>query len=253
MKEIIQQHLATLEKTENIRILFAIESGSRAWGFASPDSDYDVRFIYMRPAAEYLRFDKKRDVIELMLTTELDINGWDLDKALKLLHTSNPTFFEWCNSPIIYRETTFLDKLNAVKDKYFYSKTGLHHYLSMAAGNHRDTQHGEQIKYKKYFYILRPLLACEWILREGTPPPMRFQELCAYLPPDLQNIVNTLLDMKINNPETAHGLKIKEIGNWIEAEIQRLDAKVLQLPGEPKPDWQELNDLFLSEVLRFGV
>lgn len=105
MKEIMEGKLAEIEGKENVRILHAVESGSRAWGFASPDSDYDVRFIYVRPVEHYLRLGKTRDVIEWQLDETLDINGWDLQKALRLLHSSNPTLFEWNNSPVIYKTT----------------------------------------------------------------------------------------------------------------------------------------------------
>lgn len=102
MKDTIQKELAQIEQTQNVRILLAVESGSRAWGFASPDSDYDVRFIYVHPKDAYLRLQKHRDVIELPINDALDINGWDLTKTLRLLHKSNPTLFEWGASPIVY-------------------------------------------------------------------------------------------------------------------------------------------------------
>ncbi len=105
IKQIIDKKLNEIEERENIKILHCIESGSRAWGFPSPDSDYDVRFIYVRPKEYYLKLEKTRDVIEWQLDDTLDINGWDLQKALRLLHNSNPTVFEWNNSPIVYRTT----------------------------------------------------------------------------------------------------------------------------------------------------
>ena len=105
MRDRILHQLQQLEKTEGITILHAVESGSRAWGFPSPDSDYDVRFIYIRSCEAYLRLEKRRDVLELPIDEELDISGWDLDKALRLLHGSNPTLFEWCQSPIAYKTT----------------------------------------------------------------------------------------------------------------------------------------------------
>lgn len=104
MFEIIKDKIQEIEKKENVRVLRCVESGSRAWGFASPDSDYDVRFIYVRPKEYYLRLEKKRDVIEWQLDETLDINGWDIQKALRLLHKSNPTLFEWNSSPIIYKQ-----------------------------------------------------------------------------------------------------------------------------------------------------
>ena len=105
MRDRILHQLQQLEKTEGITILHAVESGSRAGGFPSPDSDYDVRFIYVRSCEAYLRLEKRRDVLELPIDEELDISGWDLDKALRLLHGSNPTLFEWCQSPIVYKTT----------------------------------------------------------------------------------------------------------------------------------------------------
>ena len=99
-----------------------MESGSRAWGFASPDSDDDVRFIYVRPKVEYLRLDTVRDVIEVPINKVLDINGWDLQKALRLLYKSNPTLFEWFSSPIVYMETEFADEFRAMMMEYFSSK-----------------------------------------------------------------------------------------------------------------------------------
>ena len=119
MKEQIYNKLREIEKTENVRILLAVESGSRAWGFASPDSDYDVRFIYVRPKDDYLRLDPVRDVIELPLDEVFDINGWDLQKTLRLLYRSNPTLFEWFSSPIVYLETEFADELRAMMTQYF--------------------------------------------------------------------------------------------------------------------------------------
>ena len=107
MRDLIIQKLKEIEKTENIRILHAVESGSRAWGFPSSDSDYDVRFIYVRPPEFYLKLEKTRDVIELPINDMLDINGWDLKKTLQLLHSSNPTLFEWMSSPIVYRQTEY--------------------------------------------------------------------------------------------------------------------------------------------------
>lgn len=131
MKELIQEKLREIEQREECRILLAVESGSRAWDFASPDSDYDVRFIYVRPEKAYLRLDRTRDVIEVPINDELDINGWDIDKTLRLLHKSNPTVFEWFSSPIIYQTSAFADQFRPIMQKYFSSKAGLWHYLHM--------------------------------------------------------------------------------------------------------------------------
>ena len=118
MKDIILRELKKIEEQENVKIIMAIESGSRAWGFASPDSDYDVRFIYVRKEEDYLKLEKTRDVIEWKLDDVLDINGWDIKKALQLLHNSNPTVFEWCASPIIYWETEEFAWLKDILPQY---------------------------------------------------------------------------------------------------------------------------------------
>src|SRR6056297_3590984 len=101
----IQSRLEALEQQENIHIALAVESGSRAWGFASSDSDYDVRFVYLRPTNWYLSIDleRRRDVIEQPIIDEYDVGGWDLRKALQLLRKCNPPLLEWLNSPIVYR------------------------------------------------------------------------------------------------------------------------------------------------------
>jgi len=128
MKEIIAAKIAELEKSEDVRVIHAVESGSRAWGFASPDSDYDVRFIYVHPKDFYLKLEKTKDVIEWQLDETLDISGWDLQKALRLLHVSNPTLFEWNNSPIVYKTTDEWAKISAEINDYFSVKSGLYHY-----------------------------------------------------------------------------------------------------------------------------
>ena len=199
MEELIKSKLREIEVRENIKILHCIESGSRAWGFASPDSDYDVRFIYVRPKEFYLRLDKTRDVIEWQLDDTLDINGWDVSKALQLLYKSNPTLFEWNSSPIVYKTTDEWKTISSVINNYFVAKSGLYHYLSTAKSNYREYLKGETVRLKKYFYVLRPLLACKWILSEGTPPPMLFSELMdKYLDESIKSDVLKLLDLKMN-------------------------------------------------------
>lgn len=249
MRQIILNKLNEIEKTENIRILLAVESGSRAWGFASPDSDYDVRFIYVRPRDAYLRLEKHRDVIELPIEGELDVNGWDLDKTLRLLHGSNPTLFEWFSSPIVYRETPFADEFRTIMQRYFSSKRGLRHYLSMAVGNYREYLKGDTVRAKKYFYVLRPILACRWILDKGTPPPMLFPELVEpELDPALLPDVNRLLDLKKNAPEIKVIPRIESINHYLDSSIEEVRSRIAQLPEEASRGWEELDRLFLSQL-----
>lgn len=248
-KEELDKKLCELEKAENIRILHCIESGSRAWGFASPDSDYDVRFIYVRPKEFYLRLDKTRDVIEWQLDDVWDINGWDLNKALRLLHKSNPTMFEWNSSPIVYRTTEEWQSLDGLINDCFSPKLGAWHYLSMAKRNYREYLQGEEVRLKKYFYVLRPILACEWIIKKGTPPPMLFSELSeAMLPDTLKDTVNDLLRKKTETPELGTGRRIDVLNDFIESRLADIEAAVSVIPEREEIGWERLNEAFLRIV-----
>ena len=247
MSALIREKLREIEQRENCRILLAVESGSRAWGFPSPDSDYDVRFIYVRPKEGYLKLNRDRDVIELPINDVLDINGWDLDKALHLLHKSNPTIFEWFASPIVYKSTAAAESIRAVMPRYFSRTGGLWHYLHMAEGNYRKYLHTDMVRAKKYFYVLRPLLACRWILDKGTPPPMLFAELMqSQLPEHLRNTLDALLDLKMNAPEIKLIPRIDPLNRYIEESFVDIRAQIEALPTETRPDWDKLNALFLN-------
>ena len=249
MRQIICEKLDQIERQENVRILHAVESGSRAWGFASPDSDYDVRFLYVRPREYYLRLDKQRDVIEWQLDDTLDINGWDLQKALRLLHSSNPTLFEWTNSPIVYRTTPVWENVRVVINQYFSSKSGLYHYLNMANSNYREFLKGETVRLKKYFYVIRPLLACKWILDKHCPPPVLFEELVhAQLDEDLRNIVNELLRRKMASPEMGEGPRIDRLNEYIGRSLVEIKTAADGMKQTFQPGWEPLNRLFLSIV-----
>lgn len=247
MKDLICEKLNEIERRENIKILHCIESGSRAWGFASPDSDYDVRFIYVRPKEFYLRLDKTRDVIEWQLDETLDINGWDVKKALQLLHKSNPTVFEWNSSPIVYKTTKEWEGISKIINDYFFVSAGIYHYLNTAKSNYREYLKGETVRLKKYFYVLRPLLVCKWILAEGTPPPMLFKTLmdkclCEEVKPD----VLKLLDLKMNTPEITEGRRFDKVNDYIDKTLAEMEAVIKNLPDAHKQTWEELNKIFIN-------
>ncbi len=249
VKQIIINKLSEIEKTQNVRIIHAVESGSRAWGLASPDSDYDVRFIYIRPLEYYLRLDKTRDVIEYQLDETLDINGWDLQKALRLLYKSNPTLFEWNNSPVIYKTTPEWQKVKDIINNYFTSKHGVYHYLSTAKSNYREYLKTDTVKLKKYFYVLRPVLACKWIMDKNSPPPMLFSELCdSELEPSMKPIVDKLVEIKVNTPEIGTGKRIDEINRYIEKNMTNIENKLSAMPENYNKDWNTLNELFRNLI-----
>lgn len=250
MKKIIAEKLDEIEKTQNVRIIHAVESGSRAWGFASPDSDYDVRFIYIRPLEYYLRLEKTRDLIEYQLDETLDINGWDLQKALRLLYKSNPTLFEWNNSPVVYKTTPEWQKVRNIINDYFKSKHGLYHYLSTAKSNYREYLRTDIVKLKKYFYVLRPILACKWIIDKNSPPPMLFSELCdAELESYMKPYVDRLLDLKINTPEISTGKRIDEINKYLDSNIAEIEKIISDMPENKQNNWNVLDELFKSFLI----
>jgi len=241
--------LDEIEQKENVRILHAVESGSRAWGFASPDSDYDVRFIYVRTVEDYLRLESKRDVIEWYQDDVLDIMGWDLKKALCLLRNSNPTLFEWNNSPIVYRTTRTWSEIGQYFGDYFLNRAGLHHYLNMAMGNNRKYLQGETVRLKKYFYALRPLLACKWILTKNCPPPMPFLDLIeAELEPRLRPLADDILRLKAVTSEVGESERIDELNSYIDATVVDILEAIQKLPPDRKVGWDQLNRLFIDAL-----
>ena len=244
---IIPAKLEEIEKKENVRILYCVESGSRAWGFASPDSDFDVRFIYVRPKDYYLRLDKTRDVIEWQLDDTLDINGWDLQKTLILLHKSNPTIFEWANSPIVYKTTKEWEAISNIINNYFQQKAILYHYLSIAKSTYKEYLISKDVRLKKYFYALRPILACKWIIEKKTVPPISFLELAdAYLDKEITPTIQDLLRLKMDTSELGESKRIDIINNYIESSIAEIEAILNDLPAKDSKKWDELNTVFLN-------
>lgn len=249
MRTQILEGMQTLERKHDVKVLFACESGSRGWGFASPDSDYDVRFIYVNRPAWYLSVDPRRDVIELPISGDLDINGWDLRKALQLLKRSNPTLLEWLRSPIVYLEdVATMARFRDLAETGFSSLRGYHHYVSMAKKNFREHLKGEVVRYKKYLYVLRPLLAARWIREGRGVPPMRFAELAqATLRDDaLLDELNRLLEVKMRAGEAATSPRWPAIHAFIENELQLAQAH--QIEHDPQPDTSGL-DAFLFDVV----
>ncbi len=249
MEQLIREKLGEIEKAYGVKILLAVESGSRAWGFASPDSDFDVRFIYVKKKEDYLRLEEQRDVIELPINDLLDVNGWDLKKTLRLLYKSNPTLFEWFSSPIVYMETPFAGEFRELMQSYFSKKRSLYHYISMAEGNYREYLKGDTVRAKKYFYVLRPVLACRWILDRMTPPPMLFSELAeAELPEELTGDVERLLELKMNSPEIKTIERIDILNDYLDYEIAAVKERVKSMEEDRDAGWERLDGLFMKTV-----
>jgi len=231
VREEILSRLARAENEHDVRILLAVESGSRAWGFASPNSDYDARFIYVNRPEWYLSvgLEEKRDVIEYPIVDELDINGWDLRKALRLFWKSNPAFMEWIQSPLVYLQRgAFLDGSRALMNTVYSVESGMYHYRSMAKTNYRGYLQQEQVPLKKYFYVLRPLLAVRWMERFGTPAPIEFGKLVAMVESDrpLVQAIDALLEQKRMSPELGLSPQVPAIHDFIVKELERLEGVV---------------------------
>ncbi|MFC4778190.1 nucleotidyltransferase domain-containing protein [Paenibacillus sp. GCM10023252] len=260
VRDEITQELKRIEREEGVRILYACESGSRAWGFPSKDSDYDVRFIYVRPTEWYLSIHEKRDVIERPISNLLDINGWDLKKALKLFRKSNPPLLEWLKSPIVYMvQHSAAEQIRAISTSTFSPRSCMYHYLHMAKGNYREYLQGERVKIKKYFYVLRPILACGWIERYGTMPPIAFHELLDAMVPDsseLRPVILELLARKLAGDELDYEPRIHPINDYLEERLsyyEREASRMLTAEGTPDDQLDELFRSTLREVWGEGI
>ena len=246
----IRAELARIESSHGVRILYACESGSRAWGFASRDSDYDVRFLYIHPRDWYLSVENHRDVIEVPISADLDISGWELRKALRLLRKSNPPLLEWLKSPVVYaQDGDFLAGFRQLAADYYSPVRCFAHYLHMASGQAKQYLKGDEVRLKKYLYVLRPLLACRWIERGLGQPPMEFAELVYHAVDDAQVLlaIAELVARKAAGDELDIGAKIDVLNAFIHAELARLR---LVLPAEEAPpEFQKLDRFFQGQCV----
>jgi len=248
MKKEIIKKLKQIERSLKVKILYAAESGSRAWGFASQDSDYDVRFIYVHKPDWYLSLDEKRDVIEFMdKEKDLDISGWDIRKTLVLFKKSNPPLYEWLESPIIYADQSpFKKNLAKIVSRYFSSKAAFYHYLSMLVNNHKDYVNHQQIKMKKYFYVLRPLFAYTWIEKNNTMPPVEFEKLLLTqkIEKGLFEEICILLKNKRAGLEQGLSPRKKVLDEYILEKISHFEKLAKKIKPSASPGIEVLNQLF---------
>jgi len=248
----IKHRLSALEQAEQVRVLYAVESGSRAWGFPSRDSDYDVRFIYVHPPDWYLSVDleSRRDVIERPMVDSFDFAGWDIRKALKLFAKSNPPLLEWLDSSIVYLDQIdFAARLRTLRAAFFSPPACAYHYLHMAQGNYRTYLRGPTVWLKKYFYVLRPLLAVRWIEQGRGVVPMLFSRLLETVAdqPLFLKEVESLLQRKITGDELDEGPSIQLLQDFIDNELARLESLTVD-PSRNRIDPEQLNRLFRDSL-----
>lgn len=252
MVEQIQAALTALEEQHNIKILYAVESGSRAWGFASTDSDWDVRFIYVHNYDWYLSIEERKDNIEAMLPGDIDLAGWELKKALLLFRKSNPPLLEWLRSPIVYKQAlSTAEKLRVASEEYFNPKSCLYHYFNMARNNYEAYfKDAAEARLKKYFYVLRPLLACNWIERTGEMAPMEFEELVAAEVPDplLKREIEELKVRKMQGEELDKGQRIPIIDAFIDNRIAHFELYLKEYQFKNEPAYATLNEIFRATL-----
>lgn len=252
IKAEIMERISNAEREHAVKVIYAIESGSRAWGFESPNSDFDVRFIYAHPKDWYVAVDleQKRDVIEYEIVDEIDINGWDVRKALQLFWKSNPAFIEWLHSPIKYVDDChFAERARALINDVYSPEKGIYHYRSMAKTNYRGYLRESTVPIKKYFYVLRPLLSIQWLEKFGTPAPIEFDKLRALVAPgtELDVEIAKLLDRKKRSMEKEVAPAIPLLNQFIEDELSRLEN--FRHTADPsRRGMDELNALFHTVI-----
>ncbi len=238
IRDEVDTRVAAIEAEEGVRILFAIESGSRAWGFPSPDSDYDVRFVYAHPQDWYLSLEPGRDVIERPIDGVWDFAGWDIRKSLNLLLKPNPVLLEWLSSPIRYRWADVeCDALLALAGKVTYGTACLYHYHHLARGQWNKYVHGrDQVSLKKYLYVIRPVMALRWLrMQPQFPPPMNFFELCdgVDLPAPLTEELDRIIVLKAQTRELGQGPRLPILDDFV---AQELDWAANALPDAGRQD-----------------
>ena len=206
MKHLIKQKLQAMEKNHEVKIYYACESGSRAWGFPSPNSDYDVRFIYSHGLDWHLSLRDRNESIELPIEEQLDISGWEIKKTLHLLSKSNVPLLEWLQSPLVYQvDTQFLNDLRALSYLFFSPIAALYHYLSLSKKYFAYCQEGKPLKLKQYFYALRTAIAGKWIREQGTMPPTELPKILNIVPTNISHRIHELIVIKsVQNEDYRH-------------------------------------------------
>ncbi len=242
--------LKEIEKEYGIRILYAAESGSRAWKTSTENSDYDVRFIYIRPQTEYLRLDQTRDVLEFPITDSWDMSGWDLSKTLRLLTSSNSQIYEWFSSPLVYVDDGFSDRFRPVLDAYFATKTVAKHYLHQAEMKMKRIEKAEMPKLKHYLYSLQYLATARWVLDNCTDMPIGIDNVLKTLPEALRQETQMLLVRKTTQPQQKLMPHHPFLDEWLTAEYSRIAEEIAQMPRVPEQPWEMLNRFFLAELER---
>lgn len=253
----ITSRLAGLRQEHHVAIPLAVESGSRAWGFPSPDSDYDARFVFVRRLDDYLSPWARRDVIEIPLEGEYDVNGWELGKALKLMLKGNAVILEWLQSPIVYEmDRQFRDEFLALAQRHSDRRSVGLHYLHLGERQWRtyfaDGQ-GE-VAIKKVFYALRPAAALRWIARheDAVVPPMNFTVLmdASDPPAHIRRYVSELMERKAITRELGQAPLAAELSEFITGEYEQARQWLPGLQVPVRRDAHEETEAFFRATVK---
>ncbi|MES2301114.1 MAG: nucleotidyltransferase domain-containing protein [Pseudomonadota bacterium] len=236
IRQEIEARLATIEATEGVRYLLAVESGSRAWGFPSPDSDYDVRFVYVRSRDWYLRLEPGRDVIETPIEGDIDLNGWDIRKTLGLMLKSNAVVSEWPSSPIRYRDDDpEAARIAALTDEIFDPRGVAHHYANIGRNAaDRWLEGDDAVPVKRYFYALRPALAIRALRNDpDRRPSMNLQALMreSAISAPIVDMIEELVEAKRQTRELGNTRRFPELDVLIREEL----GQAAELPERKPP------------------
>jgi predicted nucleotidyltransferase len=248
MKTKILNKLLEIERNKNIEILFAVESGSRAWGFASPDSDYDIRFVYKHKKDWYLNLWKQKDTIQFVTDNDLlDGSGWELRKALRLLAKSNASFTGWLFSPIIYRaDNDFLNNIKKVANTNFNPVSGFYHFHSMNK-SFEEILDSEKMTLKSFFYAIRTALCANWIYKNESIPPVLFREMYSLIDSSYHSKLDKLIALKSKRIEKSNDPVEPDLIHLIRDIVSENNSVKNQLVNK-KPNPNDFNDLYLKTL-----
>lgn len=248
--------LHKVEFEHSLSVIYGLESGSRAWGFESQNSDYDVRFLYIRPVDWYLCIEKRSDVLELGTSSDIDLSGWDLRKSLLFLRQSHPVLLEWLRSPVVYIEQSgIVPRMREIGEEFFAPRASVHHYIGWAERIlHRYFQHSD-LAAKRYFYVMRPILCCRWIQTIGRQPPLRMQELITAIemPAEAKLAIGNLIERKRAGYELDSVGRIPILDQYISETLPQIKDFLVTLPKPEYAPFELLNSLFHQALEEFAA
>lgn len=243
----LRELLSKTESDYSLSMIYGLESGSRAWGFDSQNSDYDVRFLYVRPVDWYLCIEKRGDALDLGTSNNIDLSGWDLRKSLLFLRKSHPVLLEWLRSPVVYVECSeIVQRMREIGEEFFAPRASVHHYVGWAERTLHRYFHRSDLAAKRYFYVVRPILCCLWIQTIGGQPPLRIQALLAAveMPTEVKLAIDNLIDRKRAGYELDSLGRIPVLDQYIFETIPQIKEFLATLPKPKYAPFELLSPLF---------